>query len=481
MLEKLNHSGYIKLNCKYDKDSSSNNNTENSDSILQRYYAYDFYEGQIRIYGYDGISSINGKSAIIGYDHNSIPYLFFMSNPISLPKLMTECIIHSQEVDFVVKSYYLNSKYSTAWFSFDELSCLCPATQIIKDESNDKVIVEKPEDAISSFNITVDSIPCKVELIFDIRNEKSIISPRAEAETKIKVSFPETDNLLFLKKLYQIVDNVFSFICNRRNTACISMKLSGKHPIESINKEINGKMASYESEIFFFDKYREKPEGETTLMKTREIYCFINRLEKLFQLIAQGLSNDGENAETVSISSIHQSFQKRMLIDLQQTLHITAAFEFYVRKYLPTMVVEKEHHIKMKEYLEKIENSSTGNLRKLAKRLKKIVLLEPSLEDKVLNVYNGYEGWDPLEACISEEWYRKDEINMLAKEINEWRNELAHEKKTYTPSIDTIRAVRLLEHLNYAIVLRQIGWNDDEIKMFLDSVLTRHFNSEPSE
>ena len=72
-------------------------------------------------------------------------------------------------------------------------------------------------------------------------------------------------------------------------------------------------------------------------------------------------------------------------------------------------------------------------------------------------------------------WYKKEEIRELGKEINNWRNELAHEKRTYAPTIDTIRAVRLLEHINYSIVLRQIGFTDGEIKCYLESILERHF------
>ncbi len=42
-----------------------------------------------------------------------------------------------------------------------------------------------------------------------------------------------------------------------------------------------------------------------------------------------------------------------------------------------------------------------------------------------MKAYNGFSTWKPLKACISQEWFKEDEIETLAKEANLWRNELA--------------------------------------------------------
>ena len=70
-------------------------------------------------------------------------------------------------------------------------------------------------------------------------------------------------------------------------------------------------------------------------------------------------------------------------------------------------------------------------------------------------------------------WFYEKDVNVLAEEINIWRNELAHEKRTYIPNENTLTAVRFLEHLNYAIVLRNIGYDDNEIKELLKCILTK--------
>ena len=60
---------------------------------------------------------------------------------------------------------------------------------------------------------------------------------------------------------------------------------------------------------------------------------------------------------------------------------------------------------------------------------------------------------------------------IFEKEANLWRNELAHSIRSYEPNVRTIKAVRLMEHLNYAIVLRYIGYNDEEIGNLLKEIL----------
>lgn len=88
-------------------------------------------------------------------------------------------------------------------------------------------------------------------------------------------------------------------------------------------------------------------------------------------------------------------------------------------------------------------------------------------------MHNGFSTWKPLKACVSQEWFKEDEIETLAEEANLWRNELAHEKRSYESKVDTIRAIRLVEHLNYAIVLRQLGYDDGEIQELLKYTLLR--------
>jgi len=227
------------------------------------------------------------------------------------------------------------------------------------------------------------------------------------------------------------------------------------------------------SEIYFIDKYREEPEEENNFAQLINSRAFFQHIDSLFKMVAEDISTDKDESVNISISSIHPSLKRRRLIDLQQSLHITAAFEFYVRRYLPSIIEEEEYHIELKKVLQEIAEANTGKAKKLVKNLIKHVVNEPSLLDKIMKAYNGFSTWKPLKLCISQDWFKENEIERLAKEANLWRNELAHEKRSYVPGVDTIRAIRLVEHLNYAIVLRQLGYSDEEIKELLKYTLLR--------
>lgn len=93
------------------------------------------------------------------------------------------------------------------------------------------------------------------------------------------------------------------------------------------------------------------------------------------------------------------------------------------------------------------------------------------MEEKILKAYNGYGDWASLSEVLSE-WFGID-VKELAKAANDWRNGLAHEKREYCPDVKVVHAIRLVEHLNYCIILRKAGYNNEEIKNILEGVLAR--------
>ena len=102
----------------------------------------------------------------------------------------------------------------------------------------------------------------------------------------------------------------------------------------------------------------------------------------------------------------------------------------------------------------------------------KVLFLKASVcAYKNKKVIDGYDGWSPVKPILKD-WFGND-YELLMKAANDWRNELAHEKRSYEPDLNTVKAVRLVEHLNYCIVLRKAGYNDDEISAILECTLAR--------
>jgi len=238
---------------------------------------------------------------------------------------------------------------------------------------------------------------------------------------------------------------------------------------ETLNGE---KVRPYKAKIFFSQRYLEPLENKEVVEKTPNIDLFYFKIKDLFQLF---FKKKGESNATVDESSIHPSFKYRNRIDLKQSLSITAAFEYYMRTMLPeisspdTMGFYKD----MEEYVNKYIETATGKKKKKAKSFRKSLMPQVSLAEKIKKSYTGYSNWQPLEPILSE-WFGGD-FDKLASAANLWRNELAHKKEDYKSyDVDKIiRAVRLVEHLNYCIVLRHAGYGDDQIKSILSKILKR--------
>lgn len=476
MLEEHNHSGYIVIKRKCDlcskKQAVKEGTKSEENTIIECRYAYEFTDGFLYIYAYEDIPEISGNNVVVGTGFDRINYLFFASYEITnnWPNTSPKII----KIDFIVKGYEKDAIYTKAVFSFDELQYFCPSIAVVQEDSDHNVTFLSKHEEIKTFNVIVDSIKCHVSFRLRTEGKCGFAKSHMTAFTDITISFPETSDYDFLKKIYLMVDMAFAFICNRRNTTCLSMKLIGEHKgVIFQNWQSVEKKLTFTCEIYYYDSYREEPENYDVIKNTWWANGFFEHIDNLFDLIAKDLSgiSDNKGRGTISIESVHPSLKRRRKIDLQLSLQIASAFEFYIRKYLPDMIKEKDYHKEINQVLETIVENSSGDKKKLAKNLMKHVLVEPALEDKVWKVYNGYDEWKPIRPCISEEWFKDDEIKELGSEMNQWRNDLAHSKREYKPNVNTIRAVRLIEHLNYSIVLRELGYNDNEIKDILSHVL----------
>lgn len=351
MLEEFNHSGYINIGrnyeCKKTKESSVNESErgmENPSLKLTRHYAYDYSSGKVVIHAFERIPEICGQNTVLGYSFDGKPYLFCSQLPIDMAEYSMYPQNYTWKIDFAIKGYEPDSKYTEAVFSFDELQYFCPSSSVLKDDEERNVIFSGKSNDVKAFDANIGDVQCNVRFVVGAKGKWGIAHSNMEAITEIRISFPETDDLDFLRKVYSTVDLVFAFICNRRNTTCLSMRLNGKYPSKTIDK---GKIVDCEKtclncEVFYYDKYREEPEEKKVVSKAWDVNLFFKHIDKLFEMVAGDLSGTDDEGGAISVSSVHPSIKRRNLIDLQQSLQITGAFEFYVRKYLPDMASEKD-------------------------------------------------------------------------------------------------------------------------------------------
>ena len=171
--------------------------------------------------------------------------------------------------------------------------------------------------------------------------------------------------------------------------------------------------------------------------------------------------------------SINPSITTRRLFDLKQCLHITAAFEYYHRSFLPEISSETTIHVyeEIRDLIQKYTDTQSGKKRRKAVRLLNSLVPTISLQDKLCKTYLGYANWPGTNTILAE--YFGDDVTELASIANKWRNELAHEKREYEPDKRVISAIRLVEHLNYCIILRMAGYSDENIKAIVEEILAR--------
>lgn len=170
---------------------------------------------------------------------------------------------------------------------------------------------------------------------------------------------------------------------------------------------------------------------------------------------------------------IHPSIAARRLFDLEQFLQIIAAFEYYHRTFLPEKAADTTSQVyeEIKDLIQKYTDTLRGEKKRKAIRLQNSLVPAISLQDKLYKTYHGYADW--LGAKFILTGYFGEDVTGLANIANEWRNELAHEKREYEPDKRVISAIRLVEHLNYCIILRISSFSDENIKAIVEKALER--------
>ena len=96
---------------------------------------------------------------------------------------------------------------------------------------------------------------------------------------------------------------------------------------------------------------------------------------------------------------------------------------------------------------------------------------EISLSTKIIKIYSGYNGWSGCKEYLSN--YFGDDIVALAENVNEWRNELAHNKNEYAPVRETIDGIMLLNIMNYCLILYKCGYSKEIIQLIVEKVFNK--------
>lgn len=387
---------------------------------------------------------------------NSQPQYFSLANQV-------------RSVEYYIDNYEVDSRYKEMRLSFPELDYFIPSCGRIA-VSEGEIVFSRAKDTFYCFDIKYRDTDVSVAFEAKI-NCTSGVRAVAETISEVVLRFPETDDLEYLQGLYGAARSFFVFICNRQNIGLRSATIIGEHPTKKIKGgEIVDAVGYTKQTINFSQKYLEPEEDKSKIKKTINSKFLSTSLPNLFQMFFE---NTADGMATVNSSSMHHSIKYRNLIDLEQSLHITASFEYYVRALLPEISSKTtiEFFTELGSLIDEYINRITGKKKKKAESFRKSLRPQLSLFDKMTKAYKGYAEWRPLKPILAE-WFGED-ISDFAEAANLWRNELAHEKREYIPDEKVIHAIRLVEHMNYCIVLREAGYDDEQIKVIVSEILIR--------
>lgn len=388
-------------------------------------------------------------------------YLMHLSRPFSIYDRFPFPHTSNYEVDWYIDDYDSRLTFTELSFNFDELYYFIPA--VVEMSADDSAYhFPKGEKDISKFTFSLDGKRVLFKLLTYTRGTIGINSG-LQRVSELSLSFKGTKDPGFLYKLYLIIEDIFSFVCNRRNLTLCSAK------VEGYLGKTNSKENIASSSFFALEKYKD-PVEESKIISTTINYQYLKtHFAGLVRLIASNY--DSRTDGKVSVHGIHPSTFRRNLIDLRQAMNITSAFEFHVRKLMPGIVSAgtKDTYDEIKALInDKYIPSVTGKKKKIANDI--IRHLEPSvsLEDKIKKAITGYDGWKTFEDVVNRIFPDWDNLAHIA---NEWRNEVAHEKREAIPSSKTISAIRLVELLNYCIILRTSGFSNKKIMEIVPLIL----------
>lgn len=374
-------------------------------------------------------------------------------------------------VDYIVNHYKDGARYNEMILSFEELDRFIPSVNLCSLDENRNWVFNIEPKIVSECNITYRDTPITIQFKKSSTVNYDEIKAKASTYANVHIMFPQTDDFDYITGLYYNIRQFFSFIFNRRNIALRKAIIKGEYVHNTLVSKGKPKVAvkPVSSELIPNSKYIEEKEDLKHVKRFSTISMYMNHLETLIQMFFEKKQGD---IHTLDDASIHKSLEYRNYIDLNHSLHITSTFERYVRIFLPEISSSKatvEFYSDMQGLLDEYINNHTGNKKKKAKDLKNILAPTISLEQKIQKAYNGYSNWAPLSGILSEKF--GEDIITLAQKANKWRNELAHEKYEFDPDEDVINSIRLIEHINYCIAFRIVGYSDEEIATLVNQTL----------
>lgn len=450
-------------------------------------FAYYFEDDLLKVYSEDSLP-LEEKDKVNILFNSKLPYV--IGNDLDTGK---NVVFFVSEVPFdddgiilwssSTRQVYYYFLFCPSWdhlgidhvdFSFKELDIFFPLSKGLKRELS-------PEDR----HFKIETVPYEEtkETLEVLVNEKAVNvelgilqKMRGDASQPIELSailgcyFEKTLDIEFILNLYSIFKRLFCFLCHRKSVRMNKLKLFGTSD------------RGYQMEIGEFHILFETAvvESKKIIQKTIKYPTISSHFTNLIQLVSndrlyfEHIPKDDEASHHITVSSF--------ILD-------TAAFEWTFNQCygdIPISAYRKEVKDDILSVLSELPESKNYNSKKKGelKLYTKIVTnIDRNLSEKILYALKDFN--DVLLVFIKNLYrmnnmkFDKNSYKQIADDLQYQRNAYAHgdiDKKLATNIIsDTI----ILEWINYCLVLKSVGYNNNEMFNIINAIFDRNYIEKP--
>lgn len=281
-----------------------------------------------------------------------------------------------------------------------------------------------------SFHLESKEIDCKLGV--DCNPILDSITP-FKFQSLLSLHFEKTNDIDFIIKLYIVIQNLFSYLCRRKNINIDSISLHG----EKDNKIINLATLHVPS--------NGAKENEKNVQKIVEYEDIKENLPKLIQLIAD---------QNVCLEHLCNKKSKCRTVTPARTIAVMSAFESNIKKLYPKEEFKKNN----------TSEKNSESCKNEPKKEKAVVILRNML-DRFNDVLEPFI----LNLCKLNKVPRISNVD-IAKSATEQRNTYAHGYILTKENENFLLSFIIVEYLNYCMVLKYAGYDDSNIKKIIKGI-----------
>ena len=284
------------------------------------------------------------------------------------------------------------------------------------------------------------------------------------------ISFPASADFAFVESSYRLVRSFFQYICNRKNIYFDNIELYGI--IENDKRTRVAKMC-------FPEDVYAKPEPDEVLKKTITYPYLESHIGEIFKALLE---------EIIPFYNIPLDSESRRIINYEKFISNLSVFEWTYRLNFEDVISEKrkvaittvladlQEMGTQKEYGGKKKEELNQITKYLTERLEQS---NTSLSVKIKNSLDGTK--EILEVfikhiySINDREFSENHHQVIADYVSQQRNDFAHGNFAKEYNYDALFDLMIIEWLNYSLLLRCIGYSDDEIFNIINCIFNRGF------